>query len=266
MTRQARLRMFAGPNGSGKSTLKDEIAKALLENDSARTPEDIKALKDDFEKALLGIYVNADEIEKELNQSGALLFEPFKIKISENDIIDFFNKHPLIKKANLQNDIAKLRVANNVLHFDGIAINSYWAAALADFIRRKLLAAKTSFSFETVMSSRDKVEFLKEAKSKGFRTYLYFVATEDPDINISRVAHRVKMGGHPVPQDKIINRYHASLDLLIDALPYTDRAYIFDNSSEDRVWIAEITEGNELEFKCEKIPRWFEKAILEKLT
>ena len=92
MTRQARLRMFAGPNGSGKSTLKDEIAKALLENDSARTPEDIKALKDDFEKALLGIYVNADEIEKELDQSGTLLFEPFKIKISEKDIIDFFNK------------------------------------------------------------------------------------------------------------------------------------------------------------------------------
>jgi predicted ABC-type ATPase len=46
--------MFAGPNGSGKSTLKDEIAKALLENDSARTPEDIKALKDDFEKSPAG--------------------------------------------------------------------------------------------------------------------------------------------------------------------------------------------------------------------
>ena len=40
------------------------------------------------------------------------------------------------------------------------------------------------------MSAKDKVELLREAQSRGFRTYLYFIATEDPDSNIQRVKNR----------------------------------------------------------------------------
>ena len=59
-------------------------------------------------------------------------------------------------------------------------------------------------TFETVMSSRNKIEFIRKAQKDGYRAYLYFVATEDPLINISRVSHRVKTGGHDVPSDKVI--------------------------------------------------------------
>jgi predicted ABC-type ATPase len=34
------------------------------------------------------------------------------------------------------------------------------------------------------------------------------VATDDPAINVSRVANRVALEGHPVPVDKIVSRYH----------------------------------------------------------
>jgi len=64
---------------------------------------------------------------------------------------------------------------------------------LSDIIRNKLLDQNIDFTFETVMSSPDKVNFLHRAKDAGFRVYLYYVATENPEINISRVAHRVKM-------------------------------------------------------------------------
>lgn len=72
-----------------------------------------------------------------------------------------------------------------------------------------------TFTFETVMSSRDKVDLLCKAQQLGYRTYLYYVATEDPIINISRVKARVRRGGHWVPEDKIVSRYSASLDLLL---------------------------------------------------
>ena len=65
------------------------------------------------------------------------------------------------------------------------------------------------------MSSPDKIDFLAEARRRGFRTYLYYVATVDPLININRVANRVRMGGHPVPEEKIVSRYARSLDLLV---------------------------------------------------
>lgn len=35
------------------------------------------------------------------------------------------------------------------------------------------------------------------------RTYLYFVATDSPEINIQRVANRVEERSHDVPKDKI---------------------------------------------------------------
>ena len=114
------------------------------------------------------------------------------------------------------------------------------------------------------MSSPDKVAFLHKAQQAGYRTYLYFVATEDPDINVSRVQYRVQMGGHPVAEDKIRSRYIRSLDLLPEAVAYADRAYIFDNSGAERAWIAEVTQGTEIEIKTDQMPAWFKTALWDK--
>jgi predicted ABC-type ATPase len=61
------------------------------------------------------------------------------------------------------------------------------------------------------MSHPSKVALLARAQMAGYRTYLYFIATDDPAINISRVRNRVKLGGHAVPEDRIVQRYHRSL-------------------------------------------------------
>jgi len=241
MSTTPRLRMFAGPNGSGKSTIKEVIPPQLL-----------------------GIYINPDEIEKTLRQSGRLELADFAIQAADSGLMAHLRNSSLLGKAGLLGEVEKLSCRDGRLNFNGVAINSYYASVIADFIRHKLLAARASFTFETVMSSPDKVDFLRKAKEHGFRTYLYFVATEDPAINISRVANRVAAGGHPVPEEKIISRYYRSLDLLSEAVRYTDRAYIFDNSGQDRVWLAEVTDGVDLEFKGEWMPQWFKTALWDK--
>jgi len=96
-------------------------------------------------------------------------------------------------------------------------VNSYVASVLGDFIRQRLIANRDTFTFETVMSHPGKVALLRDVQAAGFETHLFFVATEDPQINISRVRARVLAGGHDVPEDKIIKRYHASLALLAAA-------------------------------------------------
>ena len=143
-------------------------------------------------------------------------------------------------------------------------VNAYFASVAADFIRHKLIECSKSFTFETVMSFSDKIELLRKAQSRGYRTYLYYVATEDPAINISRVRHRVKMGGHSVPEDKIVSRYQRSLDLLVEAIQCTNRAYIFDNSTCEHIWLAEITNGHLLEMKTDRVPAWFKNALEDK--
>jgi predicted ABC-type ATPase len=102
------------------------------------------------------------------------------------------------------------------------------------------LERRASFSFETVMSSPDEVALLEKARSLGYRSYLYFIATEDPQINIARVKSRVHLGGHDVPVDKIVSRYARSLDLLLPAIRQSNRAYLFDNSRHggEHLWVA----------------------------
>jgi predicted ABC-type ATPase len=233
-----RLRMFAGPNGSGKSTFKSMIR-----------PE------------LLGIFINPDEIEKEIRDYDFLDLEAYRVQTEEREILDFFIESPLLKAADLLDDAHLLRFNDGKLSFFYAGVNAYFASVAADFIRQKLIECSKSFTFETVMSFPDKIELLQKAQSRGYRTYLYYVATEDPAINISRVRHRIRMGGHSVPEDKIVSRYQRSIDLLMKAIRFTNRAYIFDNSGHEHVWIAEITDGHMLEMKTDQVPAWFKKAL-----
>ena len=236
-----RLRMFAGPNGSGKSTLNESLNEKLL-----------------------GVYINADEIEKEILKTQYFDLSKYNIDMESKEVSAFFIYHALTHKACLDDDVGKLRYVGNKIDFKNVRVNSYFASICADFVRHKLLEYRVSFTFETVMSSDDKVEFLKKAQDLGYRTYLYFIATKDPLINISRVENRVKMGGHPVPKEKIISRYYRSLELLNEAVMYASRAYIFDNSSYKKVWLAEVTNGKNLELKTEYIPQWLSTYLLKK--
>jgi hypothetical protein len=58
--------------------------------------------------------------------------------------------------------------------------------------------------------------------------------------------------------------------LLIDAIRHTNRAYIFDNSTDNadrtHTWLAEITDGRFLEMKADRIPGWFKRAVLDKVA
>lgn len=242
-TRTPRLRMFAGPNGSGKSTL-----KSLL------NPE------------LLGVYINPDEIQKLIQANWTLDLEQFGISTSNIDATQFFLDSGLTAVAKLEPLAAQIRLDGLRILFP-LAVDEapYLASIAADFIRNTLIAAGVSFSFETVMSSRDKIDLLKHAQREGYRTYLYYVATADPEINLLRIKERVEKGGHDVPRDKVISRYHRSLALVFDAIMCSNRAYIFDNSAE-LIWLAEATEASTLEVKVDSIPKWFQLAVLDSLA
>ncbi len=160
--------------------------------------------------------------------------------------------------------MASVACRGNVLDFGGVAVNSYHASVQADLLRRKLIAARVPFSFETVMSAPDKVELLRDARAAGFRTYLYYVATEDPAVNVARVRLRVSQGGHDVPEAKIVERYTRSLGLLRDAIRHADRAYCFDTTEDDSWFVAEITAGRTIELRSDQMPNWFKTFVCDK--
>ena len=105
------------------------------------------------------------------------------------------------------------------------------AQRLAESLRLEAIAAGRGFMYETVMSHPSKIAELQTAVRAGYAITAVFVATEDPEINIERVALRVADGGHDVPRDRIRARHRRSLALAPSAIGFAAHAYIYDNTS-----------------------------------
>jgi predicted ABC-type ATPase len=113
------------------------------------------------------------------------------------------------------------------------------------------------------MSHAGKIDFLQKARNQGYRVYLYYIATVDPEINISRVNIRVAQDGHPVSPEVIRNRYYKSLENLKQAVKQTNRTYIFDNSKNQARLIAEITDGIDVVLNnVNDTPAWVVQYLL----
>jgi len=228
--------MFAGPNGSGKTTIQRGLERPT---------------------SWFGISINPDDVERILLETGSLPLDDFDLVVEIDRLREHFSKSTLLRQRKISFAADSWFIEDNALHLGSVRVNSYIASVLCDFLRRIALANRKSFSFETVMSAPDKVELLQEAQSLGFRTYLYFVATEDPLINIERVRYRVEEGGHDVPRDKIIARYYRSIDLLREAIRHANRGFLFDTSAEAPWYFAETTDGAVIELKSNTVPTWF---------
>ncbi|MDP2388264.1 MAG: hypothetical protein Q8M29_17955 [Bacteroidota bacterium] len=242
MLKNKRLRVFAGPNGSGKSTLFNEFKKLY-------NP---------------GYFINADELEILLGTKGLIDLTEIGLKAHQKDLDNFKKSkaaQSLIKKAKKENRIINIEVAENFIVDKSKTTHSYEASFAASFIRHLLYKSNKSFSFETVMSHESKLEEIEEARENGYKTYLYFVCTDNPDINISRVENRVDKGGHVVEQAKIRSRYPNTLKNLFQAIQLSDRVYLFDNSGKKQVLLAEVFEGI-LEIKVNKLPQWFMNYVM----
>ena len=128
--------------------------------------------------------------------------------------------------------------------------------------REELLAARAGIAFETVFSAKDKVDFLLRAREAGYFVRVFFVGTIRADINAARVARRWMNGGHLVPIEKIVSRYHKAMSNLGGAIALADRVYLYDNSVEDvpARLCARTTEGA-LRKIYGPLPEWVADAL-----
>jgi len=108
------------------------------------------------------------------------------------------------------------------------------AANRSKDLRESCLTERRSMLLETVFSAPDKLDFFHRAKEADFFIRFFFIGTDSPQINASRVARRVMAGGHTVPIEKIISRFTKSIANSVIAMTIADRAYAYDNSVDNR--------------------------------
>jgi predicted ABC-type ATPase len=238
--------MFAGPNGSGKTSLIHRLAKEFASDGLFQ----------------LHHFINADDLFRDLQEGRGIPLAPLGRAVSAEQI-----RVSLASSGRLRQDhpfLDALQIVDSRLMDPARVADAYVAAAVADFLREEWLAAGQSFSFETVMSHRSKIDFFAQARAAGYRTYLYFIATETADLNVNRVRNRAALGGHDVPEDKIVERYKRCLQLVGEALSHAYRAFLFDNSGNDMVWLAQLTPQGEIQLKmaANDLPIWFRTWVI----
>jgi predicted ABC-type ATPase len=109
------------------------------------------------------------------------------------------------------------------------------AQSLAQQLRKNAIEQRESLIFETVASHPSKISELQQAVLAGYRCHVILIATDNPAINVDRVAHRVLNGGHDVPENKIRDRYQRTLALFPSMIEQASEALIFDNTSSNAV-------------------------------
>lgn len=124
--------------------------------------------------------------------------------------------------------------------------------------RENCLLDRKSLIFETVLSSEDKVDFIRRAREAGFFIRIFFVATSHPSINAARIAQRVMEGGHDVPITKVISRYYKSILNCKRCATLADRTYIYDNSVDDADsrLLFRMSDGQLFKQYTDDIPEW----------
>jgi predicted ABC-type ATPase len=120
---------------------------------------------------------------------------------------------------------------------------------------RALVEAGESFAFETTCAGRGYARLLRACRHAGYRSMLIFLWLPSVNDALTRVARRVKDGGHGIPDDVVRRRYAAGLRNMHHVyLPLVDFALIYDNSDDGRGLIAAREPGARLTIHDET--RW----------
>jgi predicted ABC-type ATPase len=234
-----KFRLFAGPNGSGKTHLFNYLKKEVYIQTE--------------------IYVNADKIEDALVTRKEFNFNAYRVKVSEDDFKKHIKNSGILSKIDNSFNLKQIELKSGILKWKKgkSKLNSYIASFIATYLVEKLIQTGQSFCYETVLSHASKLELLKKASEAGYKTYLYFIITDDWRLNIERVKLRVKQGGHNVDKHKIESRYYKSFENFSKAAKLTDSTFLINNSI-DFTLISELKKGKLLKLS-NPVPDWFKK-------
>ena len=95
----------------------------------------------------------------------------------------------------------------------------------------RLAKERVDFAFETTLASRTFAPWIEELKKTGYIFHLVFLWLPNPEFALARVAERVRMGGHNVPEEIVRRRYNKGIRNFFKLYqPLTDTWRLYNNS------------------------------------
>lgn len=116
---------------------------------------------------------------------------------------------------------------------EGLALDRANATALdriEDWLNASIQAYQT-IGVETVLSSPKYRVLVERAKQRGFHVRMIYVVLGSAELQLQRIAIRVRSGGHDVPAEKVLARRRRSFEQLAWFFHRVDMLYVYDNST-----------------------------------
>ena len=105
-----------------------------------------------------------------------------------------------------------------------------------------LAKERVDFAFETTLASRSFAPWIAKLKQSGYTFHLVFLWLPSADFAVARVAERVRMGGHDVPEETIRRRYNKGIgNFFLLYRPMADTWRMYDNSEPS--WPRIVADG-----------------------
>ena len=83
-----------------------------------------------------------------------------------------------------------------------------------------------SFTQETTLSGRKTEATAKQVRELGYHVRLFYIGRDSAEESLSRIANRVKRGGHDIPQDDVVRRFAGRWEAVAKVLPYLSLIHI----------------------------------------
>jgi predicted ABC-type ATPase len=137
------------------------------------------------------------------------------------------------------------------------------------------IAKGLNHAFEKTLGGKSVTAKILEA-AKTHDVLIWFCGLSSPELHIARVKARVAAGGHPIPEEKIRERYLNAQLNLIKLVPHAACIKVYDNSAEaaadgtvpDPVLVLDMENGQVITPAADNLealqrtPEWT-KAIVE---
>jgi predicted ABC-type ATPase len=95
----------------------------------------------------------------------------------------------------------------------------------------RLVKEKADFAFESTLSGLRYAKRIQDWKAQGYSIEVVYIRLPSPQLALSRVAARVKQGGHNVTRADVLRRYKRGWINFLDVYrPLADHWAIYDNS------------------------------------
>jgi predicted ABC-type ATPase len=131
----------------------------------------------------------------------------------------------------------------------------------AETDRERIRLTKEGHSFVYQDTTIDS-QMIREAQGPGFDVKVFYVGTEDPNLNMGRVLLRASNGGPFAALARIPDDYAHGIKHLPDAKKLADALMLFDNTAHGRGHrlVAHFQAGKLVKL-ARSVPRWAQKVF-----